>query len=492
VKAFLALVLALATGAGLVGLGEATRDPDRPAVEVARVPEQVPVVAASVVCPDVRQVNGTVASRVSAGAAGSGAGTGTLAVATLGDPSSVLPLTRSGTALTDLGLGVPTDALEVEATGDLAPGLEVESITRGSQGGPRGLAGTRCDAAGVEHWFVGGGTRVGETSVLVLANPDPQQALVDVAVFGEAAAADEAPGRGLVVPGGGRLLVALNDLAPDLSSLTVHVEARRGRVAAGVLTSRVSGRIAQGLEWAPAAQPPAVRAVVPGLVQGPGTRRVLVSNPGDVATTVSLDLTTTDGQDSPPDLAEIAVPARRVVAIDLSEQVAAGSAAVTVRSAGGPVLAVGLVVDTRGGPVADFALAGSATPLTRVAMLSDLTLAPSIESTLVLSAVDAGATVRVTAVPVAGGTSAVRGPQTLRVPGGSTRELKLSSFVAPGATARLVVQVEVLEGAVYAARHLRENGADGPLTTSLALRSARDLVQRPQVAADAGAGRFLR
>lgn len=494
-KALLALLTVLAAGAALIGIGEATRPSNSPAAAAGRALEQVPVLTSTAVCPDIRQADGELVTRVSVGVAGTGAaapGAAVVAHALSRRGGNVrVPLAGPGSAVTDLGLSRNGEALVVEASGDLAPGLEVEALTRSASGISRGLAGMRCTAAAVDQWFLGGGTRPGEVSVLVLANPGRVPALVDVTVFGENAAAGQAPGRGLVVPAQGRRLVSLNALAPDLASLAVRVQARRGRVAAGVLTSRADGRLAKGLEWAAAVQPPAVRAVVPGFVPGSGPRRVLIANPTQHATTVSLQITGVDGQRSPAALSGLPVLPRRVLAVDLSDLSAQGAFAVTVRSAGAPVLAAGLLVDGEG-PVTDLAFTASAATLQRSAMIADLTLAPAVESVLSLSAVDGRATVVVTAVAVPGNEADIGPPVTIVIPGGATRTLVLSGFVATGATARLAVQVEVLAGSVpvFAARFLQENGPDGPFTTSLALRSARGPVQRPQVAADPAAGRI--
>lgn len=449
------------------------------------------VVGASAICPDLRQDRDVTRTRVSAGvavAAEGVAGAGMLLAQPLsakGAPA-LLPVDRPGQVAVDLGSTLNGDALEVTARGPLAAGLELEQVTRGEGGSSRGLAGLRCQAPTTEAWFVGGTTQVGDSLTLVMANPDDTTALVDIEVWTSDGPADPRPGRGISINGRTRAAFGLDQIAPDKEWLAVHVVVQRGRVAAAVRHARLDGRTPKGVEWVPQAQPPATVVVVPGLPKGPGRRILMVTNPGLDPTIVSFQLTTSDGQFVPTGLDALEVPAGTTVATELAPLTDKYPATVKVVSAGGPVVAGAFVYDLQDGPVREIAYAGSALPLSGPALLTDLVINRPTESTLLLTALDADATVDVTPVAIVGVDGALPPAKRVTVPGGRTTAVKLSTFLPPGATGRLAVEVRPVAGSapVYASRYLRERGSRGPLTTMLVLQGAAQRVALPAVRRD--------
>lgn len=476
------LVGGVATAQALPGGGR----PEQPTASTAAV------VGASAVCPDLRQDRDVLRTRVSAGVAVAGAdvaGTGTLVSQPLlggGTPTRV-PIDRPGQVAVDLGATLTGDALEVRASGPLAAGLELEQVTRGEGGAQRGLAGLRCEAPTTEAWFVGGSTVVGDSTLLVMANPDDTPALVDVTVWTASGAVDPRPGRGLSIAPRSRVAVPLDELAPDKAMLAMHVVVQRGRVAAALRHVRWDGRTPGGVEWVPQALPPATTVVVPGLPQGPGRRTVEITNPGPDDTVVSLQVTTTQGQFVPTGMEAVPVPAHTTIGQDFGAVTASTPATVKVVSEGGPVLAGAFVYDSQGtSPVKEFAYAGSAAPLRGPALLTDLVINQPTESTLLLTAPAGGATVDVTPVAIVGVGGAVPAPKRVAVAPGRTTVLRLSTFLPPGATGRLAVEVTPTAGSgpVYASRYLREHGSRGPLTTILVLQGAAQQVPLPGVVRD--------
>ncbi|MFN2523231.1 MAG: DUF5719 family protein [Mycobacteriales bacterium] len=363
-------------------------------------------------------------------------------------------------------------------------------MTRAGSGPSRGLAGLRCAPPTTDSWFVGGATRVGDATLLVLANIDDTPAVVDVQIWSGTGRADSRPGRGITVAARSRAAIALDTLAPDRDLLAVHVVAERGRVASALRHARFDGRTPTGVEWVPQAAPPAATAVVPGLPQGPGRRVVLVTNPGLDPTVVQLQLTTGEGQLVPPGLDAVEVPAGTTVATDITQLTDTTPASVRVTSDGGPVLAGAFVYDAQGtSPVKDFSYAGSTAPLSGPALLTDLVLDRPTESTLLLSAPDGDAAVTVTPVPVLGEPGGLPPARTVPVPGGRTVAVRLSTFLPPGASGRFAVEVRPAGAApVYASRYLRERGELGPLTTLLELRGAAQRVPLPAVVRDPAVG----
>ena len=458
-----AALLAAGVAAGQLTMADA---PD------AAVQQAVPVTSRTVVCPDVRQ-DGDRGTTTLTAAGGATRTAGPLAGGALALPSD--PVLR------DLGAGLEGAVHVTRASGDTAGSLVVEQTTRATTGNRRGVAGLTCPTPSADSWFVGGATVVGSVAELLLVNVEATPALVDVEVWTSTGPADPRPGRGLTVPPRSRIAVPLDRLAPDRDLLALHVAATRGRVASALRVVRVDGRTPLGTDWVPQAEPPAREVVVPGLPEGPGRRTALLTNPGERSALVSIELTTDDGQYVPDELATLDVPAGSSVAVDLSELLADGPAALRVRSDGEPVLAGALVVDRQDGSIREIAYAASAPALDSPTLLADVRLSPPTEVFLLLSAVTGDAVVDL--VPIAGPDAE---PQRVDVPAATTVAVRLSRFLPPGSTGSLAIEVRPVEGEVHAARYSRERGPRGPLTTLLPLSPGRLTVPRPVVVADPG------
>ncbi len=466
---------------------------------------QVDVVGATAVCPDLRQGRRFgITSRVSVGAAPLSSAppvgvaptprSGSLLAHPNGAPTTaqVLPVRAAGQVAVGLGTALDSDALVVSARGPLSAGLEAEQVTRAEQGRNRGLAGLRCDVPRTEAWFVGGGTSLIDETTLVLVNVDDTPATVDVSVFTSSGPADPRQGQGITIVPHGRVLVAMDTLAPDRRLLTVHVHSRRGRVAAGLRQSELSGRVPLGVDWIPQSISPATTVTVPGVpaIADSGSRTLILSNPGTDDTVVSVQLTTSDGQFVPAGLDQVSVPAGTNVGVSLDAPAKTSDFGVRVSSKGEPVLAGVFVRDAQQGPVREFAYTSGSLPLSGPALLTDVVLNRPTESTLLLTAPNGDATVRVSPIRVLGTKGALPAAKTITVPGGRTVALKLSSFYPPATQIQLAVEVRPLAGSgpVYAARYLRERGAHGPLTTLLDLQGPARTVSRPAVVEDARIG----
>jgi hypothetical protein len=488
----------LAVAVALTALTAVGTAAGQPRPKAAAQAARVEVVGSTSVCPDLRQQVGRLASRASIGVgplpSGRTASSGRVELDRATAPGKPSPtgLTAPGQVAVNLGTRVDRDALQITAGGSLAASLEAEQVTRGEGGRERGLAGLRCAAASRETWFEGGGTSTGDESTLILVNVDDTPATVDVTAFSSTGPADPKPGQGLTVPPHSRTITLLDRLAPNLSLLAVHVVSRRGRVAAALRYSSVSGDTAAGVDWVPQTVPPATTVVVPGFPQsGDGQRSVLITNPTTDDTTVSVRITTETGQFVPTGLDQLNVPAGTTVTARLDNLTLQTSLAATITSSGSPILAGGIVRDAqRGSPVRELAFTGGTGPLSGPALLTDLVINTPTESTLILSAPSGAATVVVSPIRVTGTTGALPAPKTLRIAAGRTLTLKLSTFYPPRTDAQLALEVRPTDGSgpVYAARYLRERGAHGPLTTLLDLQGPAQEVSRPVVSIDAGLG----
>lgn len=481
----LLVVAALVGGAVLAGTPE---DPARVAVG-----QQVEVIGATAVCPDLRQRAGLLETRVSVGAAplpaGRSGAPGQVSAVPVSRPteSRGVPVTEPGQVAVNVGSDINSDAMVATATGELAAGLEVEQVTRGEAGPQRGLAGLRCDLPRREHWFVGGATGVSDVTELFLVNVDDTPATVDVSIYTGTGPADQRLGQGITVPPHRRTVIGLETLAPDRQLLAVHVLSRRGRVAAGLRYARADARVTRGVDWVPAVPAPSARVVVPGFPRGPGQRTLFITNPGADDTTVRVQLTTANGQFVPEGLEAVEVPAGSSVRVPLEQITDDSPVTALLTTEGGAIVAGGYARDRQArSEVSEFGLSGGSTPLTGPALMTDLVINRPTESTLILTALDQAATVVVTPIRVLGTRGALPPPKTVQVPARRTVSLKLSTFYPPATETRLAVEVSTTPGSgeVYAMRYLRENGLHGPLSTLLSLQSAARRVSRPLVVDD--------
>jgi len=451
----------------------------------------VTVIGATAVCPDLRQGVG-LTTRVSAGSAATST-EGSIQTQRLSPSGPRLrrAAVRPGQVSAGFGGDVSRDGMVVTARGPLAGGLEVEQLTRGDRAADRGFAGLRCGPPSSEAWFVGGGAAAGERALLVLANSDDAPALVDVAVFSSTGAQDPRRGAGLAVAPHSRTFVQLDTLAAGKDLLAVHVRTRRGRVAAALRHTRYDGQVPGGVEWVPQSQPPATTVVVPGVPVGPGHRYALITNPGPDDTTVSVQVTTSDGQFLPTGLEAVRVAAGHTVRERLDALTDTSGLALRVVSSGGPVLAGGYVLDTSDtGPVSEISYTAGSAPLSGPALLTDVDLDESRQETLLLSTLGAApASVLLRPVAISGSTTRLPGASTVRVPAGRTITVDLASLIVGATQGRFALEVVPTAGSapVYAARYLRESGPDGPLTTLLDLQSPAQQVLRPAVVRDPGA-----
>lgn len=490
------LVVGTAVGSALpapAGLGTA-----------ARPAPAVPVVGAQLVCPDVRQLPGATSTGVAVGsapAAGSAPGEGVLSVreVTPDAAATTLPST-TGQPRTGLGLEVADGALALRADGVPAAGLTAVQSTETVAGAERGLALLACPPVRTDGWLLGGAAGAGQSGVLVLVNPDPVPAVVDLTVLSAEGPTEPRAGRGLQVPPSGRTLVPLDTLAPGRTALAVRVLAGRGRVAAGLRLVRADGAVPGGLAWAAPSPGPAGQVVVPALPAGPGPRAVLVANPGEADVVVQVELTTGDGQFVPEGLAEVVVPARSTVPVDLSSPLAATPAAVRVTATGGPVLAAGVVEDVGQSPTApdpatpagsavrDVAYLASAPALSGPALLPEVPVDGDTSNVVLLAALDGDAVVDLSVRPVEGG-PAVEVERRVEVPGGRAVPVDVGQLLPPGLRGAVSVVVRADAGApVHASVVRRASPPEGPLLGALSLQGSRPALQRPRVVRDPAVG----
>jgi hypothetical protein len=192
------------------------------------------------------------------------------------------------------GNGVSTSTgrggVEVQATGALAQGLEVE------QTAPGGLVSAQCPAPGTDFWFVGPGVSAAAQIQLYLMNTDDQQADVQVDVLTDSGPLLESSDTGIVVPPHGLVVQSLGKLLHTSRVIALHVSTSIGRVAAAL---RETKSLSSQGGWLPAAQAPSKRLVIPGLPASAGSRNLYILVPGTGNAQVKVTAVTSKGSYQP-------------------------------------------------------------------------------------------------------------------------------------------------------------------------------------------------
>lgn len=392
-------------------------------------------------------------------APGAGARSGGSLVFAAEQGSPAQPADRSGRGVrtswpVDAG-GDGALASTVTARGGLAAGLATLRVDRD----PGGLlAAQECPAPGTRWWFTGAGAGLDHTSVLVLANPDPGPAVVDVRVLGPGGPVETVGTRGLTVAPGETTALDLLEVAPQGDELAVEVTTSRGRVVAAVADRFAASAGAEpGFEWIP---PQARAARTVRLVPVPARASdytVVLANPAGREARVEVAVAGATGSFAPTEGAEVVVPPGTVVTSPLPRDAAREPVSVTLRSTTPVTATVRAVAGD------DHAYAAALTPTggPGLAVLPD-----RARATVQVTAGGDGATARVEA---RAGDGSVVGSTTLEVDPGAT-----GSWRVPRAAAS--VRVLPRRGTVVAGVAL-----DGDGIAQVPVRESVFVLPRPAV-----------
>lgn len=460
-------------------------------------PTVAPVTETTVACPGLRSRKGFTESAVAAATPpmvpgvdqdASGSGIVRTLSPRVSREKTLISLTEPGDRGTYVGRNGERDSVTGSATGSLAPGFSVTQTERTVDGSGRGLASTQCQPTGTDFWFVGAASGVGQRAVLVLTNPEAATATVDVAIHGRRGVIDAPGARGVQVSPRSSLDVRLDELAPGQKVLAVHVQVQVGRLSAAITETDATGFEPGGTDWIPAAAVPATSVVVPGVPSvGRGREaevRLDVVAPDDAAV-VGLAVVTPDGSFTPKGLDIIEVPEQGVASIDLTEALQGDPAAI-VLEADAPVTAGARVVLKDPDIFGDALYLAAARPFHAPAVVPDNRTTNDLQTRLVLSAPQGGATAVVTAF--AGGREWTAGRVSLAA--GATKVLTIPAKKIGGKPVKTFGLVITPGGAgsLYGVRMLDEEGPRGPLVTSFPLTSARLLAEVPEAFPDIAVG----
>lgn len=298
-----------------------------------------------------------------------------------------------------------------------------------------GLAAASCSEPSAESWLVAGSTALGQTSLILLANPTSVDATVNLALYSETGTVDAPGATGIVVPAGAQRVVPLAGLAPSARATVVHVTTTSGEVTATMQQSFVQGIQPRGVELAGPTAPPARTQIVSGMTiatlaavtagqsaEGVNVEfpvvRILV--PGDQDAEVTIGAVGEAGTQAGNSYAQ-SIKAGSVAEVPL-DHLKDGSYTVTVHSSVPVVAAVRTSVI--GAKTRDFAWFSSSPALGQKQLL----VIPEGPGTVLHAANPGEEDAQITVTPVSGA------PVALKVPaeGGANRALKPGRYVLTG------------------------------------------------------------
>ncbi|QWW20297.1 hypothetical protein I6B53_04180 [Schaalia sp. 19OD2882] len=179
----------------------------------------------------------------------------------------------------------PSPVLEVGA--DAARNPQGIVVAGQGAGELRGLSLAGCASARGRQWILAGATTLGEDLLLVVSNPSEVPSVVTVGALG-ATGPLEAGGTRVTVPAGKSVSLLPASWFPDEERPALEITADGPGVVAWAQTAGLDGETPTGAGWASAVAP-GTDLVIPGLVEGAGSR-VRIAVPGDSPATVRLSL----------------------------------------------------------------------------------------------------------------------------------------------------------------------------------------------------------
>ncbi|UAJ80580.1 hypothetical protein IT072_06030 [Leifsonia sp. ZF2019] len=143
-----------------------------------------------------------------------------------------------------------------------------------------GLTSAACAEPAADTWLVAGATSLGQTSLVLLANPTSVDATVSLSIYTETGTVSAPGATGIVVPAGGQKVVPLAGLAPAAAAPVVHVQTTGGEVVATMQQSFEQGIQPQGAELTGGTGAPSRQQVIPGMTIA-GLAKVTAAQSGE-------------------------------------------------------------------------------------------------------------------------------------------------------------------------------------------------------------------
>lgn len=221
---------------------------------------------------------------------------------------TALPVAGTGDpverAVTVPALGTTTVALADVLGGPRPAGASIVGpgglVVQQSIKTPEGAAVGPCASGASDRWFTAAGsTAFGFTLFIPVLNPFPDDAIIEMAFSTDQGRAVPGDLQGLLVPARSLRVVDVSDYVRRRDAVSAEVVARRGRIVVGR-----NLRKGVGSSLTLAAPAPATTWYIPGGVRADGvTNRLVVANPSDQDTEVSVEIHLAEGAIEPFTLA---------------------------------------------------------------------------------------------------------------------------------------------------------------------------------------------
>ncbi|MDR3069785.1 MAG: DUF5719 family protein [Propionibacteriaceae bacterium] len=216
-----------------------------------------------------------------------------------------------------------------------------------SSGADQGLAAAVCVAPASQFWFPGVRSHKNAVAEVVLVNLDRQEAVVDLTVY--TAKGQEFPqgSRGIGVQPGATRTVSLSAMLDNGEPVTIKVALSSSRVAAFVrqrLFAGKQGTQIAGTEWISPSPSPEPVVVIPGVPSKISGATLVVTNPGERATSAGVELIGSFGSAAIAGADALDLPAQTTRTLQLPQAFTDEIAAIRVTST--QALSVSLLADT--------------------------------------------------------------------------------------------------------------------------------------------------
>ena len=286
---------------------------------------------------------------------------GVLTASTLTSKPSGLKITQVGTGAQQSGV---TSPVVISADGAMASTSSAVIMSDVMEGPEVGLKAAPCLAPATSHWFSGLGATDADRTDLILSNPDDAQAEVDLRFYGRNGRVVAPGSPGVLIRAHESRTVSLSSLVKAEETVSVAVQASRGRVTAVAKRSQTNQLRAAGVDWQLPSASPSTVVVVPGVPAGEGGRQLIVTNPGATRASVAVQVLGFNGPYEPSGAASVEVPPESTAAVSLNEGLAGQPGSIKLAS-NVPVTAAVISTSQRSGAGGDLAVQPATVPLIR-------------------------------------------------------------------------------------------------------------------------------
>lgn len=257
--------------------------------------------------------------------------------------------------VTELVVALPAQSLTSLRLADLAPGSPVVSLAVEVDGGgvvvdkissgPTGVARSACAIDGSTEWVVTSGSTVpGSRLQMVVFNPFPDDAVVDIDFVSEVGARSPEDLVALHIPAQSSRIIEIGEVFAASESITTFVRVRSGRVVVEGIQSFDGSDAPLGLSVITGAPATAERWMFAGISPAAGPARLVVVNPSETRVRVDVEVYPSGGERFIEPFEVVLQPGQSDVVDLVSAGRLAGisSFSVVVRSLDGPRIIAGM------------------------------------------------------------------------------------------------------------------------------------------------------